>query len=288
MRLLTPGIYLIYCGLDRWTSIAISGTLTLSILNRKSPIPLYYQLAEWIKEQIQTGELTPEAQLSSERELSEEFKVSRMTVRQAIGFLVNQGVLTVKKGVGTFVAKPKLDHDILHLLSFSEEMTRQGGKVVSRIMEQSLCIPLPSVARELRIQPDTLVFKIVRLRMSGDTPLLLESSFIPAALCPGLEDIELSSTSLYAVLEQEYGLSIKKADQTLEAVTANEYESALFGIKQGTAMVLVEGVAYLVREQPVEYFKAVYRGDRFKFRLQSQQDPDSDIVGQSQISMVLA
>jgi GntR family transcriptional regulator len=124
--------------------------------------------------------------------------------------------------------------------------------------------------------------------MSGDTPLLLESSFIPAALCPGLEGIELSSTSLYAVLEQEYGLSIKKADQTLEAVTANEYESALFGIKQGTAMVLVEGVAYLVREQPVEYFKAVYRGDRFKFRLQSQQDPDSDIVGQSQISMVLA
>jgi GntR family transcriptional regulator len=260
----------------------------LSILNRKSPIPLYYQLAEWIKEQIQTGELTPEAQLPSERELSEEFKVSRMTVRQSISFLVNQGVLTVKKGVGTFVAKPKLDHDILHLLSFSEEMTRQGGKVVSRIMEQSLCIPLPSVARELRIQPDTLVFKIVRLRMSGDTPLLLESSFIPAALCPGLEDIELSSTSLYAVLEQEYGLSIKKADQTLEAITANEYESALFGIKQGTAMVLVEGVAYLVREQPVEYFKAVYRGDRFKFRLQSQQDPDSDIVGQSQISMVLA
>ncbi len=279
---------MIYCGLDRWTSIAISGTLALLILNRKSPIPLYYQLAEWIKEQIQTGELTPEVQLPSERELSEEFKVSRMTVRQSIGFLVNQGVLTVKKGVGTFVAKPKLDHDILHLLSFSEEMTRQGGKVVSRIMEQSLCIPLPSVARELRIQPDTLVLKIVRLRMSGDTPLLLESSFIPAALCPGLEDIELSSTSLYAVLEQEYGLSIKKADQTLEAITANEYESALFGIKQGTAMVLVEGVAYLVREQPVEYFKAVYRGDRFKFRLRSQQDPDSDIVGQSQISMVLA
>lgn len=257
-------------------------------LDRKSPIPLYYQLAEWIKEQIQTGELAPEVQLPSERELSETFEVSRMTVRQSIGFLADQGVLTVKKGVGTFVAEPKLAHEILHLLSFSEEMMRQGGKAVSRILEQSLCIPPHSVAHELQVQSDALVVKIVRLRMSGDTPLLLESSFIPAVLCPGLEEIELSSTSLYAALEQEYGLSIRKADQTLEAITANEYESALFGIEQGMGMILLEGIAYDVGEQPVEYFKAVYRGDRFKFRVQSQREPDFNSIGQSQISMVLA
>lgn len=258
------------------------------VLDRKSPIPLYYQLAEWIKEQIQTGGLAPEVQLPSERELSERFEVSRMTVRQSIGYLADQGVLTVKKGVGTFVAEPKLAHEILHLLSFSEEMMRQGGKAVSRIMEQSVCIPPPSIARELQVHSDALVVKIVRLRMSGDTPLLLESSFIPAVLCPGLEEVELSSTSLYAALEQEYGLSIRKADQTLEAITANEYESALFGVEQGMGMILLEGIAYDVGEQPVEYFKAVYRGDRFKFRLQSQRDSDSDSIRQPKISMVLA
>lgn len=93
-------------------------------LDKSSPIPLYYQLAELIRERIQSGELKPGDQLPSERDLSEQVAISRMTVRQAVAYLVREGTLVVKPGVGTFVAEPKLTYDALHLLGFTEEMIR--------------------------------------------------------------------------------------------------------------------------------------------------------------------
>ena len=258
------------------------------MLDKHNPIPLYYQLAEQIKEQVQSGELMSGAQLPSERELSEQAGISRMTVRQAIAYLVREGVLWVKQGVGTFVSEPKLAHDTLHLLGFTEEMIRQGGVAVSRVLEQRLVQPPSSVASGLHLDLQQLVVKIVRLRLAGQIPLLMETSFIPAAMSPGLELEDLTQKSLYALLEQRYGLGLKYARQTLEATTANDYESRLFSIEPGTAMILLEGVTSTEQNQPVEYFKAVYRGDRFKFELESQRDISDMPLNGSRISIVLA
>ena len=156
------------------------------MLKKSTPIPLYYQLAEQLGEQIQAGELEPGAQIPSEREMSEQFGISRMTVRQAIAYLVQQGVLVVKQGVGTFVAEPKLAHDALHLLGFTEEMMRRGGTATSRTLEQAVITPPKGVANELGLKPGEAVVKIVRLRLSADTPLLLEAIFIPAAFVSGV------------------------------------------------------------------------------------------------------
>jgi GntR family transcriptional regulator len=238
-------------------------------LDKRNPIPLYYQLAEQLKEQIQSGKLKPGVQLPSERELSEQVGISRMTVRQAIAYLVRDGALVVKQGIGTFVAEPKLAHDTLHLLGFTEDIIRRGGVVMSRVLEQATVIPPASVAIGLNLEPEEMAVKIVRLRLSGEMPLLLETVFIPVALCPGLEYEDMATKSLYALLEQVYGLRLIRARQTLEATTANDYESELFGIEPGTAMILLEGVTYLEQDRPVEYFKAIYRGDRFKFELES-------------------
>lgn len=256
-------------------------------LNKSNPIPLYYQLAERIKDQIQLGDLEPGTQLPSERELSEQAGISRMTVRQAIGYLVNQGVLETKQGIGTFVAEPKLAHDTLHLLGFTEEMMQQGGTATSQVLEQSMVIPPSQVAAELNLTREETTVKIVRLRLSGATPLLLETIFIPTALCPGLETKDLTTTSLYTILRQDYELHLQHTKQTLEATTANDYESALFGIEPGMAMILLEGVTYLAQKQPVEYFKAVYRGDRFKFKLESRQNSAFETSNTPLVSMVL-
>jgi GntR family transcriptional regulator len=257
-------------------------------LNKSNPIPLYYQLAERISEQIQTGELNPGTQLPSERELSEQFGISRMTVRQAIAYLVRQGALVVKQGVGTFVAEPKLAYDALHLLGFTEEMIRQGGTAASRTLEQTVITPPRGVVTGLNLELDDTVVKIVRLRLSGETPLLLETIFIPATLCPGLEQENLATKSLYALLEQQYGLHLKRTKQIIEATIANDYESRLFGIEAGTAMVLLEGVTYDDQERPVEYFKAVYRGDRFKFELESQRELIPEVSNAPRVSVLLA
>lgn len=257
-------------------------------LKKSIPIPLYYQLAEHLSEKIQSGELEPGDQIPSERELSEQFGISRMTVRQAIAYLVQQGVLVVKQGVGTFVADPKLAHDALHLLGFTEEMIRRGGTAVSHTLEQAVITPPKGVANELQLKPGETVVKIVRLRLSADTPLLLETIFIPAVLCPGLENEDLAANSLYALLEYQYGLSLKRAQQTVEATVANDYESGLFGIDPGMPMLLLEGITYDHLNRPVEYYKAVYRGDRFKFELESQREIDNEAPHAPRMSVVLA
>jgi GntR family transcriptional regulator len=168
-------------------------------------------------------------------------------------------------------------------------MMQQGGSAVSRVLEQRLVIPPLRVASGLQLAPPETVVKVVRLRLSGSTPLLLETIYIPAKLCPALEQKDLAATSFYTILEQDYGLHLRRAQQTLEATTANDYESSLFGVEPGTAMILLEGVTYADDDQPVEYFKAVYRGDRFKFKLESQRErlPESEKNG-PRVSMVLA
>jgi GntR family transcriptional regulator len=242
----------------------------MTALDKSSPIPLYYQLAELIKEQIRSGELRPGAQLPAERALSEQHAISRMTARQAISYLTREGTLIARHGLGTFVAEPKLTHDALHLLGFTEEIMQRGGKAVSHVLEQALAVAPARVTTELQLAAGVQVVKIVRLRLSDSIPLLLEMTYIPASVCPALVDEDLATQSLYALLERRCGVRLKRARQTLEATVANDYESRLFGIAPGVAMILLEGVTYDEHDRPTEYFKAIYRGDRFKFAFESE------------------
>jgi GntR family transcriptional regulator len=211
-----------------------------------------------------------------------------MTARQAIAFLVREGVVIARHGLGTFVAEPKLTHDALHLLGFSEEITRQGGSPISRVIEQSLEAPPARVGAALQLRPGDMATRMVRLRLADDTPLLLETSYISAALCPELHHQELAAQSLYAVLEQRYGLHLRRARQTLEATVANDYEAKLFGITPGAAMILLESIACDERDRPIEYAKAIYRGDRFKFTFVSERGAWSAEPAGAQVSVVLA
>jgi GntR family transcriptional regulator len=257
-------------------------------LNKQSPIPLYYQLAELIREQILQGEFQPGDQLPAERLLSEQHGISRMTTRQAITYLVRDGVLVARHGLGTFVAEPKLTYDALHLLGFTEEIMRRGGKAVSRLLEQRVVPALPHTAAELRIAPGDAVVKIVRLRLSDATPLLLETIFVPVAICPALQHEDMAQRSLYGVLEQQCGLILKRARQTLEATVANDYERQLFDIALATPMILLEGVTADEQNRPVEYFKAVYRGDRFKFAFESDRSVWKETLpGMPRVNIVL-
>jgi GntR family transcriptional regulator len=206
------------------------------MLGRGSPIPLYYQIAELIKEGVRTGELQSGEQLPSERDLSEFVAASRMTARHANAHLVLEGTLLAQHGRRTFVAEPKLTYDAFNLIGFTEEMMRRGGTVMSRVLEQTVVAPPARVASGLGLEPEATVNKIVRLRSVGDTPLLLETSYVPTELCPELEHKDLTAQCLYALLEHYYRLRLAYAEQTIEATIANDYESSLFGIPLGVAM----------------------------------------------------
>lgn len=259
------------------------------MIDKNSPIPRYYQIAELLREQIAAGELPGGARLPSERELSEQLGVSRMTVRQALNYLQSDGLIEIHQGIGAFVASPKQTYDVFQLLGFSEEIARRGDSVESVVLEQGVVQPPARVAQQLVLEKGELTLKVMRLRKVNAEPVLLETSYVPAMLCAGIETSNFATSSLYALLEQQYGLQLQRAQQTMECVVANEYEQTLFGIRAGTAMLLLEGVTYGERELPVEYFKAIYRGDRCKFHLESWRNrSDVETAGAQRVSVIVA
>jgi GntR family transcriptional regulator len=237
--------------------------------NKQSPVPLYYQLAEAIEARIAAGEWQPGDRLPAERDLATQSGISRMTARQALTWLAERGAIDIRHGVGTFVAQPKLTSDPLHLLGFTDQMMATGGTVTSSVLAQEV-IPAPGpVATALQLEAGAPVAHIMRLRSLNGTPMLLETSSFPHAICAGIEYHDLTHCSLYALLDTDYGVRLTHARQTVEAVGANAFESGLFGIEPGSPMLLLEGVALTSDGVAGEYFKAAYRGDRFKFALRA-------------------
>jgi GntR family transcriptional regulator len=240
------------------------------MLDKDSPIPLYYQLVETLRERIRSGELKPGTQLPPERDLSEHFGISRMTVRQALQFLVNEEALVARQGLGTFIAEPKLTYDPFHALGFTDDMMRRGADATSRVIEQRVIEPPVNIATHLNLQPKDHTTKIVRLRLSDGVPMLLETVFVPSKRFAGLERANLSKQSLYQLMRDKYGVRPAGARHTLEAVQATDYETELFGLPASMPMILLQGVTFDESDQPIEFFKAVYRGDRFQIQLDSR------------------
>ncbi len=257
------------------------------IPDRRSPVPLYYQLAAAIRERIRAGSLTAGDQLPAERELAERAGISRMTARQALADLARGGDVVARHGIGTFVAEPKLTHDALHLLGFTEEMGRAGGVVSSRVLAQEIVTPPPAIAAALELEQGEETVRIVRLRSAAETPLLLETSYVPHSRCPGLEREDLERQSLYAVLDLRCGHRPRAARQTIEATVASAFESDLLEIAEGTPMLLLEGITTTDRGTPIEWFQAIYRADRVKIAVESQGESPSLAMAATPMSVMV-
>jgi GntR family transcriptional regulator len=255
------------------------------MLDKTIPVPLYYQLVEELRDRIRAGDLKPGEQLPGERELSEQFGISRMTVRQALQYLIREEALVARQGLGTFVAEPKLTTNPLHVLGFTEEMMQRGASAASKVIEQDVVVPPAGVAAQLGLQNGEHTTRVVRLRLTDGEPVLLETVYVPSARFAGLEHADLSRQSLYKLMRERYGVTLKGSSHTLEAVPANEYERQLFHVQAGTPLILLQGVTYDESDKPVEYFKAAYRGDRFKIQLDSR--PQHEHNNASLMSVVM-
>src|ERR1700676_501570 len=137
-------------------------------IDKRSPIPMYYQIMRQLLEKIQGGEFAVDSTLPPERELAETYKVSRMTVRQAIIELVNEGILVRRKGIGTFVAPPKLEQALSRLTSFTEDMAQRGMKASSRIISFKEIVPDAAIRKTLGLQAEEKAFECVRLRLADE------------------------------------------------------------------------------------------------------------------------
>jgi GntR family transcriptional regulator len=227
--------------------------------------PLYLQLRDTLLHRIQAGDYVAHQRLPSERDLSEEFKVSRITVRQALADLALHGHVYTRVGKGTYVGVPSLHKPLGSLFGFSESVLQRGRRPSSTILEASL-IPVPDdlVAR-LQITPGDLLVRLQRLRLVDDVPIAIESTHLPHAACPGLIGYMTHTASLYGVLETVYGLRMAFAEITAGAGLSDGEESRLLGLPPSSAVLRMEQTSFIEDGRPMEFSRASYRGDGYHF-----------------------
>lgn len=231
-------------------------------LDPHSVTPLYYQIKQNLQELVDSGTFQPGQLLPAEGEMGQYYGVSRLTVRQAVGELVREGILRRERGVGTFVCSPKMTHSMLRTAGFSERM-RDAGHIPSSQVLSFEVVPAPAkIAERLGLDPTDLVYKLSRLRCADGEPHMIETTFFSHNRFPGLEQMDFSQASLYSTLAERFDCLVVAADEVFEPVILNNYEMDLLKTKPNTPGLLLEVVAYDQDNFLVEYTKSVVRGDK--------------------------
>ena len=238
---------------------------------RASPVPLYIQIDEELRGQIESGELGPMAQVPSETDLAERFGVSRMTARKALDRLVGDGMLFRQPGKGTFVAPTKIAHGASQGLSFSVAMKAQERPVETRVLEAELVRAPSNVTRALNLQPGAQALFLRRLRIVDGEPAAIHLSYMPGRLSM-LLDSDLSGS--LSDLLSSVGARVERSEDSVEAVLATGEEAKLLKVPEGSPLVLISGVAYSSNNDPIRYTEALYPGARWRFSLQVTREAD--------------
>lgn len=236
-------------------------------LDPASATPVYVQVAHGLAARIENGTLKGGMALPAERDLAEALGVSRVTVRQALALLAQQGLLTRRHGSGTFVnrAAPLLASRPLGLLTgFSEDVRSRGQTPGARVLSFERGRPTPQEAMTLALSPRDGVYRLRRLRTADGEPLAVEESTLPAALIGPLGAADVTDASLYALLAAR-GLSPVRAVRHLRAVNADGQLVEWLGVPPGAALLATERVSWTATGKPVEHARAYYRGDRYDF-----------------------
>lgn len=236
-------------------------------VNKKSSIPIYYQLKEIILEMIDNEDVKPGDLIPTERELCEFHDISRMTVRMAIMELVNEGILYREQGKGTYVAHQKPKRELTKLTSFSEEMVKLGHKVETEVLSFDKLESTKKLAKNFNIREGEELIEIIRLRIIDDEPYAIETVWLRASQYPDLSEEKLKNRSLYDVLANDYGREPDHAKQTIEPVHLNDYEKSLFKITGDSLGLLFHQTTYTKNDDILEFTRSVYRIDKHKFEI---------------------
>ncbi|NKZ03786.1 GntR family transcriptional regulator [Actinomadura latina] len=233
-------------------------------VDRSSPVPLYYQLAQHLEAAIRAGELTPGTRLENEVELAGRCGLSRPTVRQAIQHLVDRGLLVRKRGVGTQVVQSEIRRPI-ELTSLHDDLAAAGREPRTRVLDLG---PVPAddtVAKELGVPPGTEVVRMRRVRCTGDEPLALLTNYLPLGLIE-VTEADLAEHGLYELLRAT-GINLRIANQTIGARGATAAEARLLDERRGAPLLTMNRTAYDDQGAATEHGRHVYRADRYSFEL---------------------
>jgi GntR family transcriptional regulator len=238
-------------------------------MNENSFMPMYYQLKDLIKDKIKNNEWKTDDRIPSESELIAQYGVTHHTVLKALNELAREGLIYTKKGTGRFVSPNKLIEKLEILESYTSSLKERNIEPDIRIIAKELITPDQYIARMLQLTEGEKVIKIERVSYIDDQPNVCLLSYIPYKIAPKLMDIDLQDKSIYELLKELYSIILMKAHNYIEANFAEEHISDMLNIKEGTMILVNEGIDFTGDDVPVEYTKIIYKGDRYKFYIES-------------------
>ncbi|WP_010631268.1 GntR family transcriptional regulator [Sporolactobacillus vineae] len=235
------------------------------MINRRSPVPVYFQIEQYIEELIDAKGMKEGDRIPSEKAFTDQFHVSRMTVRQAITNLVHKGILVRSQGRGTFVSgRRKLEKPLNILNGFTQDTIGRGLKPTSKILGFRQIKAPEKVAGKLLLKGDDEVVEVRRVRFADACPVALETTYVPSVLFPGFT-VAQADRSLYDYVEKTCGKTIDYADQTVEAAQVTTGEARVLDVPRRSPVLLIERVSTLIDGIPFELTRSLYRADRYKF-----------------------
>ncbi|OHB63048.1 MAG: hypothetical protein A2Y76_12670, partial [Planctomycetes bacterium RBG_13_60_9] len=224
----------------------------MSQVDRDARLPLYHQLYEVLHEKILLKEWKPGDRLPTETELTELYKVSRITVRRVFDMLVKEGLIYRQAGRGTFVAHATLEQGLSHIISFTEDMQRRGFTVSTRVLFSGLVAAPPYLAEKLQVEMGAELARLERLRLADGEPMCIENSHFVHKYCRGILKHDFSAKSLRLVKIQKYGIRWTRAKQTIRAIGATPEMAELLGIKKDSPLLSFERVSFSQDNIPIE------------------------------------
>jgi len=236
-------------------------------LRRGAPVPLYHQLKAALLRDIESGRWRPGDRMPTEDALIARYKVSKITVRQALRDLAQLGYIRREQGRGTFVQGPPLEEGPRELKSFTNEMHAHGFTATSRVLEQGIVDAPPGIAERLDLGVGSPAFRLRRLRMADGEPMGLQTAYIPMALVPRIDQIAFADASLYEVLGAQYALYPAAARETHQAVQVPDDLAPLLRAAAGSPALAAERLTLLGDGRPLEFVQSIMRGDRYRIVL---------------------
>lgn len=242
-----------------------------------SPVPKYHRVKEIVSARITDGTWPPGSLLPAEPHLCLEFGVSRITLRKAISDLAHEGKIQTIQGKGTFVTMPKVgERFVQRAFGIFEDMERRGLRLTTEVLRQEVIRAPDEIAAALGLRAGERVHLIVRLRSVEGEKILISTTYVPEALCPGLAHEDLTTGSLFRLLRDRYGIKIGRGERSLEAVAADQGQAYVLGLALASPLLRLDSKAYLPDGRAFEYSQTLQRGDRARVDLEFVPAPDEE------------
>lgn len=228
--------------------------------------PLYEQLKDIILDRIHSGELKQGSSVPGERMIADMYKVSRATVRQAIGELVNDGVLYTQHGKGTFVATQKIERPLARLLGVAEEISLEEFDVNIKPIRSGFVDAGSEVLKNLGLSNDNKVYLNCRLITANNQPLFIDYTYVPQAVGHIIDKCDMTRDIFYNILEV-CGYKISYAEQTISADSVTTEDAKYLDYTPGRPVLILKRTTYVEGDRPIIYSKTIYRADRYEYKI---------------------